>query len=143
MNNSVKAPIWFMVVALLAAAWNGLGVVAFVAEVMQTPEQLAQLPEAHQALYASKPTWVTGAFAIAVFGGLLGCLSLLARKSVATPLFVASLIGLIAQNTYYFLIAKVQESMPANSFIMPAVVFVVALALLFFSRSCTQKGWLH
>ncbi len=142
MSSPNRPPVWFFVIAVLAAAWNGLGVVAFVAEMMQTPEQLAQLSEAQRTLYASKPAWVTAAFAIAVFGGLLGSLSLLAKKKLATPLFIASLLGLIGQNSYYFLIAKVQETMPTNSFIMPAIVFVIAIALLFFSRSSANKGWL-
>lgn len=142
MNASVKTPVWFLVAALLAAAWNGLGVVAFIAETMQTPEQLAQLPEAQQALYTSKPIWATAAFALAVFGGLLGSLSLLIKKKIATPLFALSLLGLVGQNSYYFLIAKVQDTMPSNSFIMPMVVFTIAIVLLFFSRSCAKKGWL-
>lgn len=130
-------------VGLLAAAWNGLGVVAFVAETMQTPEQLAKLPEAHRSLYESRPMWVFVAFALAVFAGLLGSLSLLAKKKLTVVLFAASLIGLIGQNTYYFLIAKVQHVMPSSSLIMPGVVCIVAVALLLFSRSCAQKGWLN
>ncbi len=138
-----KPPVWFFIVAVVAAAWNGLGVVAYISEAMQTPEQLAQLTEAQQALYAGKPAWVTASFAIAVFGGLFGCILLLTRKKIATLLFMASLVGLVAQNVYYFFIAKVQETMDSSSFIMPVIVFTVAIALLAFSRSSAQKGWIH
>ena len=143
MTNSLKVPVWFFIVAVLAAAWNGLGVVAYISEAMQTPEQLAQLPEAHQALYTNKPAWVTAAFAIAVFGGLVASFMLIARKKIATPLFALSLLGLAGQNTYFFLIAKVPETMSSDNFVMPAVVFLVAIGLLFFSRSSAQKGWLN
>ncbi len=143
MNRSIKLPIWFFAVGLLATAWNGLGVVAFVAETMLTSEQLTKLPEAQQAFYESRPIWALVAFGIAVFAGLLGSLSLLTKKSFSVTLFAASLLGLIGQNTYHFFIAKVQNTMPSNTFIMPAVVFTVAVALLFFSHSCSQKGWLN
>ncbi len=142
MKDSKSAPVWFFVVAILAIAWNGIGVVAYVAEAMQTPEQLAQLSEAQRELYTSKPSWVTAAFAIAVFGGLFASIALIAKKPLAIPLFAISIAGLIGQNSYYFLIAKVQNTMDSSNFIMPVVVFIIAIALLFFSRSCNAKGWL-
>ena len=51
--------------------------------------------DTHRAIIEVRPAWATGAFAIAVFGGALGCLLLLLRKSTAYYLFIASLLGVI------------------------------------------------
>jgi hypothetical protein len=55
----------------------------------------AAIPEAYRAVINGRPTWATVSFAIAVFGGVLGCLLLLIRKSAALYVFIASLLGVI------------------------------------------------
>lgn len=142
MNHSVKIPLWFFVVGLVATAWNGIGVVAFISDVMQTPEQIALLPEAHQTLRNERPIWATAAFAMAVFGGLLGSLCLLSRQKLCSVLYAVSLIGLVGQNIHHFLIAKVQNLMPEVTYTLPFLVFVIAILTLFFSLYCAKKGWL-
>lgn len=142
MNIKVSPPIWFFIVAVVAAAWNGLGIVAFVAERLQTPEQLAQLPALEKALYESKPNWAIAAFATGVFGGLLGCLLLLVKNKAATFVFVASLLGVLAHNYYLFGIAKAHEFIPSSGYIGTTLVLAVCIALIFLSRSATQKNWL-
>jgi hypothetical protein len=58
---------------------------------------LASTPESYRAIMESWPTWATGAFALGVFGGTLGCLLLLYRKSTAYYVFIASLLGIVVQ----------------------------------------------
>ena len=61
-----EIPRWFSVVAWVALVWNLLGVMAFAAQMMMTPEMLAALPEAERNLYENVPMWATIAFACAV-----------------------------------------------------------------------------
>ena len=140
-NSDNTVPIWFWVVAGLAVAWNAIGAMAFYADVSQTPEQLAQHSQAIQDLYASRPGWAFAAFAVAVIAGLLGSIGLLLRKNWAVTMFWASLIAVIVQNFYSFGIAKMHTHVE-GSVLLPAVVALVAIALLFFSRSCRAKSWL-
>ena len=81
--TTVRPPKWFWIVASIAFVWNLMGVAAYLMQVTMSDETLAALPAEQQALYASTPAWATGAFALAVFGGALGCLFLLLRKSWA------------------------------------------------------------
>ena len=53
------------------------------------------MPETYQPIIENRPVWATGAFALAVFGGALGCLLLLLKKPVAYYVFIASVIGAI------------------------------------------------
>ena len=48
------------------------------------------------------PAWVTGAFAIAVFGGALGCVGLLMLKRWSTWLLLISLLAVLAQDLWAF-----------------------------------------
>ena len=43
-------PSWFKIVAVVALVWNLLGVMAFVGQMMMTPEMVAELPQAEQDL---------------------------------------------------------------------------------------------
>lgn len=100
-----KAPVWLYIVAVIALLWNLLGCVAFVGDLRLTAADIAQMPAEHQALYAARPAWAVAATAVAVFGGVLGCIALLMRKKWALPMFVLSLIGLIAQDIGLFVLA--------------------------------------
>jgi hypothetical protein len=64
------------------------------------------LPEVERALYESVPAWATGAFAVAVWGGALGCLLLLLKKKLATPVLILSFIGIVVQMIHSFFIAN-------------------------------------
>jgi hypothetical protein len=138
--SSIKVPTWFWVVAVIALLWNLLGCMAYVMEVTKTEEAIAALPAAEQALYAEIPAWATAAFALAVFGGALGCVALLLRKSWAVPLFVVSLIALCIQMYHsLFMIDSIAVYGPGSA-AMPAMVILIAIALLVASRRWSTRG---
>src|SRR5216683_6829481 len=85
----------FWAIGVVALIWNVMGIMNFFWQM--NAERLAAMPELHRAIAEGRPAWATGAFAIAVVGGALGCLLLLLRKSAAFYLFIASLIGVIVQ----------------------------------------------
>lgn len=60
-------------------------------------EDLEKMSQAERLLFESQPAWVIAAFAIAVWGGALGCLALLLRKKWAMPILLVSLIGILAK----------------------------------------------
>ena len=87
----------FWAIGAVALIWNVMGCINFFMQM--NPDALADYPEAARSLVEGRPGWATGAFAIAVFGGALGCLLLLLRKSAAYYLFIASLLGVIVTMT--------------------------------------------
>ena len=76
----------FWAIGAVTLIWNVMGVINFFMQM--NADALASFPESHRAIIEGRPAWATGAFAIAVFGGALGCLLLLLRKSAAYLLFV-------------------------------------------------------
>lgn len=140
-SSLTKAPIWFWIIAALALAWNALGVMAYIADVSQTPEQLASQSQAIQDLVASRPVWATSAFAIAVVAGLLGCIGLLLRKAWSMTVFWLSLIAVLVQQFYAFGIAEMHKHIQ-GSLALPIMVTAVAIFLVWFAKFCRSKNWL-
>lgn len=143
MTQAQTAPTWFKVITIIALVWNLLGVAAFAVQMMMTPEMLAALPEDQQALIASTPAWVNIAFACAVFGGALGCIFLLMKKSLAVVMFAISLVGILAQNVNSFFLSNAIEVYGAGSAIMPMFVIAFAVFLLWMARHAKAKEWIN
>ena len=141
MTSTTKIPVWFWIIAVVALLWNLMGVGAYIDEAFMTDDVMAVLPQNVQEGYANRPAWVTGAFAIAVFAGTLGCIALLIRKKWAVQLFLISLIGVLAQQTYNFFL---QEYVPLDgvNMVMPILIVIVAALLYFFSKGAREKVWL-
>lgn len=140
-NKTIKPSSAFWIISVVALLWNIMGVIAYLGQAYMTETVLKALPEDEQAYYNNVPAWVTGAFAIAVFAGVFGCLGLLVRKKWAIILFVISIIAVIAQSTYNLYIQKFME-VPLQHMIWSLVVILIAIFLVWFSRNAAKKGWL-
>ncbi|XRE44701.1 hypothetical protein ACIVBQ_002905 [Tenacibaculum discolor] len=142
MTDSNKPTTLFWIIGVAALVWNGLGVMSYIGQAYMTDEVKAALPEAERALYENVPTWVTAAFAIAVFGGLIGSAFLLMRKKLARPMFLISLIAIIVQMSYNLFMSRAAEVYGPGSVIMPIMVIVIGVFLLMYSKKTIAKGWL-
>ncbi|MFQ5983391.1 MAG: hypothetical protein ACE5KS_08455 [Woeseiaceae bacterium] len=127
----------FLIISIAALVWNLLGVMSYIMEVTRSPEALAQMPEAEQALIEGLPSWVIGAFAIAVFGGVLGATALLLKKA-----FIVSLVAIVLQMGYWSFMTNAAEVYGAETYVMPLLVTVIAVFLVWYSRDAAAKGWL-
>jgi hypothetical protein len=125
-----------------ALVWNLIGLVAYISSVTMSPEALAKMTAEAQAFYSGIPKWATAAFALAVNAGVLGSLFLLLRKSWAVPLFALSLVAVIVQNVDAFVLRNAYSLSGINGVILPALVFIVAVLLLIYSRNVKERGWL-
>jgi hypothetical protein len=125
----------FWVIGVVALVWNALGSMNYIMQM--NPDMLADYPEAARTLVEGRPAWATGAFAIAVFGGVLGCLLLLLRKSAAYYLFNASLIGVIVTNIHTLGVTASIEIWVGS-----LMSLVVGAFLIWYSKLIERKGWI-
>jgi hypothetical protein len=132
----------FWIISGVALVWNLLGVAAFVAHMTMTEQALMKLPEAQRMFYEAIPAWADGAFAVAVFGGALGSLLLLLRKSWAVPVFVVSLAGILVQLYHAFVMADGIKIFGTGGLVMPATTLIIAVLLVWYSRSAIAKAWI-
>lgn len=141
MSSSTNKPgNGFWIIGIVALIWNLMGVYAYLQQAYMTAEDLAALPSEQQALYENVPAWVTGAFAIAVFGGVLACILLLMKKKLATMIFLVSLIGIIVQMSYNLFMSKAVEVYGPGGMIMPAMVLLIGVYLLWYSKKQEATG---
>ena len=128
----------FWIIGAVALIWNVMGVINFFAQM--NPDVLAAYRESERAIIEGRPAWATGAFAIAVFGGALGSLLLLLRKSAAFYLYIASLLGVIVTMTHTLGVRidfNLGESL--GIILMP---LVMAASLIWYSKQAESKGWI-
>ncbi len=129
----------FWAIGAVALIWNAMGVINFF--VQMNADALAAMPESHRAIVEGRPVWATGAFAIAVFGGALGCLLLLFRKSAAYYLFIASLLGVIVTMTHTL---GVHIDFGLGEIVGIILMPLVAAAfLIWYSKRAQSKGWIR
>ncbi len=126
----------FWVIGVVALIWNVMGAINFILQM--NPDALADYPEAARSLVEGRPAWATGAFAIAVFGGALGCLLLLLKKSVAHYVFIGSLFGVIVTNIHTFGITTSTEIWVGSLMSLAVAVF-----LTWYSKRVERKGWMN
>lgn len=140
-NSQNKPTAIFWIISVVALIWNLMGVYAYLQQAYMTEEILATLPEPNQIYIENVEAWATAAYATAVFGGALGCILLLIRKKSANLLFIISLLAVLAQASYNFLI---QDFMEVNSsqMVWSFVIIGVAIFLVWYSKNATKKGWL-
>ena len=137
-----KPPLWFWIVSILALLWNLMGVLAYLQQSFMTEEALTALSEAERALLETRPAWATAAFALAVWGGLLGCTALLLRKKWARPVLLISLVGILVQMFHSLFIGKNLEVYGPGEISMPLLIILIGVGLVVFARISTKKLWL-
>lgn len=141
MSDSNKKPeIAFWIIGIIALLWNLMGVAAYLMQAYMTEEDLLALPLEEQALYADIPAWVTGAYALAVFGGALGCILLLLRKKLATFVFMISFVSILAQMSYNIFMTKAAEVYGPGGLIMPVMVILIGAFLIWYSKKKESEG---
>jgi hypothetical protein len=141
--NMTATPRWFLAVAVIALLWNAFGLLAVVSDLSLSKDAIAKLPSEQQALYAARPLWSVAASLLAVIGGTFGCLGLLLRRRWATPVLLASLIGVIIQDAGLFIIARKAVTAVPVAFVLQGLVLVVAIGLVVLGRMASARSWLR
>jgi len=130
------------IISYSAIAWNFLGLLAFIMQQLMTKESIHSLPIAEQELYTNLPAWYTIAYAIGVFGGLLGSIFLLQRKKISVTLFLISLIGILVQTIYTFFMSNTFTVYGYGAALLPLFVVFLAVFLYAYSWSLNKEGYL-
>lgn len=133
---------WFWVVSVVALLWNLMGVSAFLMQMLMTTEDMAALPEAQRMALEANPIWFTIAYGTSVIAGALGCVFMLLRNKLATPLFMISLLSILVQMVYSFFMSEHVVDYGPGEIIMPIMIIIVGILLTWFARGSQQKGWI-
>jgi hypothetical protein len=136
-NDDVHWSFW--AIGIVALIWNSITLINFL--VQMNPDMVAAYRESERAIIEGRPLWATGAFAIAAFGGALGSLLLLFRKSLAYQLFIASLLGVVVTMAHTLGIGIHFGVGEILGIILTPVV--VAAFLVWYSKQARSKAWIR
>ncbi len=140
--STTPMPRWAIAVSVLLLLWGLMGVWSFYSEMTITPEAAATMPPEQRALWDSMPGWLWADFAIAVFAGLGGAIALLMKRAIAEQVYLISLIAVVIQFGYIFLVMPVVQTIGASAIPFPAVIIIVAAISYWLARNWKAKGWI-
>lgn len=133
-------PAWFWIVAVLALLFEAFGCLMYWTQVSTDP---ATLPVDQRAMQEAMPVWMTAAYGIAVWVGLVGAVLLLLRHRHATTLLLVSLVAVIVQFGGILLVPELREMIPPSGYAGPIVIALIVYGIWHFSRYARKQGWLR
>ena len=143
-SMTTRTPWHLWVVGVVAALWNGFGCFDYVMTQTRRDEWFVQMgmTEAQLTYFNAMPAWTHAAWAIGVWGGLLGALLLLLRSKWAFHALLASLIA-FAMSVVYGQTTGGNAVMGSMGLIFSGVIFLIGLALVMYARAMTKRGVLR
>jgi 4-hydroxybenzoate polyprenyltransferase len=144
-SSGARTPWHLWVVVGVGILWNAFGCIDYTMTALQGEMWLRQMgmTEAQITSYEAMPAWMTGVWAIGVWGALLGTVLLLLKNRLAVPVFVVSLIAYVGSLVYAYALSDQAEVMPEGTWIMQVVVLVGCLFFVWYSRMMGKRGVLR
>ena len=130
---------WYLPAAVASLLFMALGCILYLVHVLADP---ATMPLDQQAAYLAEPIWVTAAYAVAVWVGVIGAGMLVRRSKLAEPLLMVSLAAVLVWLAGLLVVTELRESMSANDLLVAIVVTALTWTIFWFARHSRQRGWL-
>lgn len=142
--TSSRTPRQLWVIGIVAFLWNCMGALDYVMTQTRNEAYMSNFTAEQLAFFYGLPAWVVAAWAIAVWGGVLGTILLLLRKALAVWVFLVSLIAMAMTAFHNFILSNAMEVMgDPFSLAFTVAIFVISVALLFFARAMHARGVLR
>jgi len=139
-----RAPVHLWIVGILALLWNGFGCYDYLMTNLKNQTYLSQFTAEQLAYFESLPAWLTGFWAVGVWGGLAGSILLLMRSRYAVWALGLSFVGALVGMGYQMFMTDMPASMKEGAMgIIPWAVMIIAAFLLWYSWSMEKKGVLR
>jgi hypothetical protein len=131
---------WYMPAAIISVLFMGLGCIMYLMHVFADP---AAMPLDQRAAYEAEPVWVTGAFAVAVWIGLIGTALLVVKRRLAEAALLVSLVAVLVWLAGLLVVSGLRENMSANDLLVAIVITAITWTIFWFARHSRQRGWLR
>ena len=133
-------PRWYWIAAVASVLFMAEGCWSYLIDVTTDP---TTLPIDQRNIMMARPIWQVGAYAMAVWVGLLGALLLLLRRKAAEPLLLVSLVAAAFTFLPYATVAPVRDNISTNDIAVAVIVLLVTGTIWSFARHSRQRGWLR
>lgn len=141
MAVGTKTPWHLWVVGAVSLLWNAFGAFDFTMSVTKGEAYYRSMgaTAAQIAQFNSLPGWMWVAWAVGVYGAIIGSVLLLLRLKWTVQAFGLSILGALASLIYHALLAGPGGPGP----IFPAVIVVIAAFLLWYAWTMGKRGVLR
>lgn len=141
---AAKTPWHIWVVGIVAVLWNGFGCFDYIMTQTQGLAWLESMGMTEMQIdyFNAMPAWTHGAWAVGVFGGVIGGLLLLLRRRWALHAFALSFLGWVAGVVYAFFLSNGIEAMGA-AWPMQIVIGAAAAFFIWYAWAMTKRGLLR
>lgn len=143
MTDLRTAPRSYWIVAVILLLWALMGDAAYLADVTTDLTALARTDPDTAQSFALMPAWIWSAYAVAVWFGTGGAVALLLRRRMAVWLYAISVIAIIVQFGWTFLVTDLIADKGPSVILFPMFIFIMGLAALWWSRSRAAAGLLR
>jgi hypothetical protein len=140
----MRAPWHLWLVVAIGVLWNGFGAYDFLMSFIRGEAYFREMgmTDAQIALQNAMPVWMTGVWALGVWGAVGGVMLLALRSRYAVTAFAASLAGVVAMLVYNYLLSNYAKVMgPAAS--MMWIIFAAAVFFLAYALFVQRRGVLR
>jgi len=128
-------------IGIVGLLWSSMGVVSFLLTQLNVDAVMSRFPPQQRTYFLSFPWWADALWAIGVLGGVIGCLLLLLKSRLASPVLLASLVGTIGSTLGgLFLLGGMKVMVETNALGFTVFPIIVAGFLAHYARVMSQKG---
>lgn len=139
-NSAVKAPWHLWVIGIVGLLWNAMGAMDYVMTKLRNEEYMAAFTAEQLEFFYGFPLWVNATWAIAVWGGVIGAILLLLRKSSAVWVLLISFLAMVVTAIHNYGLSNGMEVIGDTfSLVFTALIFLVGLALYLYAKSMRAK----
>ncbi|MCC7198657.1 MAG: hypothetical protein IT483_04020 [Gammaproteobacteria bacterium] len=139
-----SAPWHLWLVGVLAVLWNSVGALDYVMTQTRNASYMSSFTPEQLEYFYGFPAWLVAAWAVSVWGGVLGSVLLLLRRRWAVTVFGVSLATMVITYIHNYLLTDGFRIMGgAGAMAFSTVIFVIGVALLLYARRVARLGVLR
>ena len=144
-DMTIKTPWHLWLVGVIAVLFNAIGAFDHVMSTVQGSSYMASagMTPAQIAHYQEMPLWMMAAWAIGVWGAMLGSVLILLRNKLAFAVFAVSLAAFLVNLLYTYVLTDGGEIMGKPMAITSAVITVLLLFFMGYARAMARRSVLR
>jgi len=140
-NTPVKAPWHLWVIGIVGLLWSAMGAMDYLMTMTRNEEYMAAFTPGQLEFFYGFPVWVDAAWAIAVWGGVLGTILLLLRMGLAVWVLLVSFLAMVATAFHNYVLSNGMEVVGDTfSLVFTAIIFLAGLGLYLYAKAMHTKG---
>jgi hypothetical protein len=143
MDTSARTPTHLWIVGVVSLLWNCVGGIDYTMTQTRNEAWTSMMTAEQLAWFEAFPVWAEVAWALGVWGALLGSVLLLLRNRFAVHAFGVSLAGLAVATIFQRLVSPMPGEESRVMLGVQLLIWVIAIFLLYYAMRMRRGGVLR